>query len=715
MTTANAATAGRLLAWRRLAAIALIVACIGLPINHPAGYALLLASALLIFTGEVPSRWKLWAAAVAVVIAAVAGQVLLAPPRIEEGHNVFLVGAQKSGLEAGLPSDAYRLMADEFSAQYPPGRRRAGRPPEQPFAFSADGIFDRSLYSRRVSEIDFSDPVWLRLGFINDSRYNWDDSSDLRRLSRDPRFWMGFSRWQLLMPWFVMYQIPAAFTDGKLCWRGLVLWEEAGERFRALRQPDLACRILQPGDAGRRIFGVAIRPNSLAMTLQPPVSIHVRQWMQTIFMLAGVAGAIALLVRWRSRRLILPLALTGAALLVTAIDDASFIGGWRPYDAGDDGLVYESWGRQIAQYLLQGDIARALEGGEKVYYYGGPGLRYFRALERFIFGDTNFGYLSLILLLPFACLAVFRRFLPPRWALALIVVFMLIPVGGLFGSTFAHYAKWAARGFADPAAVTLFLCGLLPIVGFTRDGPSRRFWLAFGGALLLALAVFVRPNLAPVTGVLLGAAGLAALYQRQWTRLAGMCIGFTPIFSMALHNWYFGGVFVPFSSNATISQLLVMPPQAWALALWDLVRLHWDGEYLSRAAMQIARWLSGPAQLPALIPLHVLGIVVLADVVFRGKNFDPWLRVLATATLVQHLVSLCYAIGPRYFFLTWLLTLVVDVAWLQTRGLPLARHWMPGWYRRMAAHPVRTRIAGWLEWLQDISGPSGTERRASPA
>jgi hypothetical protein len=96
----------------------------------------------------------------------------------------------------------------------------------------------------------------------------------------------------------------------------------------------------------------------------------------------------------------------------------AFVGGLRPLDGGADGLYYQGAGRQIAQYLAAGDFAKALEGGEAVFYYGGPGLRYFRALEMFIFGDTNLGYLSLVLLLPVVAFALYRRFLPTRWALA---------------------------------------------------------------------------------------------------------------------------------------------------------------------------------------------------------------------------------------------------------------------------------------------------------
>jgi tryptophanyl-tRNA synthetase len=65
-----------------------------------------------------------------------------------------------------------------------------------------------------------------------------------------------------------------------------------------------------------------------------------------------------------------------------------------------------------------------------------------------------------------------------------------------------------------------------------------------GAGLLFALALWLRPNLAPGAAVLLGGAGLAALWRHEFGRLAGLCAGFLPVFGMALHNWVFGQVFV---------------------------------------------------------------------------------------------------------------------------------------------------------------------------
>jgi hypothetical protein len=477
------------------------------------------------------------------------------------------------------------------------------------------------------------------------------------------------------------------------------MWEGAGEQFSLW--PGEGCRTIEAADAGRRIVGIAIKPDTLAMRLTPPWPVWWLQFASGALALAAAGGLILALLRFKARRLVLPLILIGLGAAVIAIDDASFLGGVRPLDGGDDGLFYDGYGRLILQKLLTGDFYGVLEGGEKVFYYGGPGLRYFRALEHIGFGESYLGYLSLILLLPFLVLGLFRRFLPERWALALILLFIAVPIGMLFGTSFANYVKWSARGFADPAAYILFFAGILPIIGATSGGPNGKFTPAFLGALLLALGIFMKPIVAPAAAVLLGGAGLYALYLKQWPRLAGLCVGFLPVFSMALHNWYFGHVFVLFSANSADANLLVMPPSAYAAAVHELVTLHFSGGYVMRAFMQIADWLSGPSESYSTIPLNAAGVAILIYVVLRGRVFDPWLRLVGAAALAQHAVALFYnAASARYHYLTWFLTMLVAMVWLHEIGMGWLKRRYPDLSGRIANHPMSLWLASGLTRLQ---------------
>jgi hypothetical protein len=694
--------------WRKFAALVLGVAAVGLPVNNVADYALLVVLAVVIFSGEVRAEGRAWLTAAAIVAVAIAGQAWLAPPRIDEGHNVFL---PSPALERGLPADVYRHLAQEFDAQYPPAQRcdpknfgcwRNYGLPDAAFAFSADSVWHKTAMSRAASALDFSDPVWLRLGFINENRYNWSLPSDVDRAWRDRRFWMGMQRWHLTMPWFEMIRLPAAYVGGELCWRGEVMWESAAEHF-ALWRGD-GCRIIEPADAGRRVVGIAIKPATLAMRLTPPWPVWWLQFASGALVLAAAFALIASLVRIEARRTIVPFVLIGLAVVVIAVDDGSFLGGMRPFDGGDDGLFYDGVGRIILQKLLSGDIWGALEGGEKVFYYGGPGLRYFRALEHIAFGESYLGYLSLVLLMPFLVHRLFRRFLPEPWPLALTLLFIAIPLGMVFGTSFAHYVKWAARGFADPAAYILFIAGLVTVVGTNATGSSGKFIPALFGALLLALGIAMKPIVAPAAAVLLAGVGLSALVCKQWPRLAGLCIGFLPVLSMALHNWVFGHVFVLFSSNANLPEALVMPPSAYLAVAHELFTLNFGGGYAMRALTQVANWLSGPAESYATIPLNAAGVAILAYVVLRGRQFDPWLRLVGAAALAQHAVALFYnAAIARYHFLTWFLTLLVVMVFMREVGIGWLRRRYPGASERIANLRLSRQLASFLARLQKVS------------
>ncbi len=744
--------------WLKLAALVLVIAALGLPVNDLFRYALLVVATVVVVAGTVAARPAPWLCAIGAVALCVLGQILFPAPRIEEGHNVFLIDRAGGALEADLPRAAFRSMAAEFDAKYPPARRCAatqdgcwrGRGfPAQAFAFSADGILDHPAYSRRVTGIDFSDPVRLRLGFINELAYNWNSQvSDLSRAQRDRRSRAFLRPWTLTMPWFVMYRFPADFAGSALCWRGEVLWEGAGETFAPVTHADMQCRTLTSDDIGRRIFGVAIA-HDLAMRLDPIWHVRLRQLLEPGLALIASAAVLALLVRVRGRRLVLPFALIAATLLVALFNDASFIGGVRPFDSGDDGLVYDGYARDILRRLVAGDLAGALEGGERVFYFT-PGLRYLRAAEHIFFGETYLGYLSLILLLPFLVFALARRFLPLTWAIALTLMFAAIPVGVGFGSSLLQYVKWAARGFADPAAYALFLAGFVLLLGRLGQGPgdrsaadaqpstviagldpaihplrkkvftkamdprvkpagdeetnahhkrgheskklAYRFARAFGAGLLFALALTVRPNIAPAAGILLAGAGLMALWQRQFRRVAGLVLGFAAVLGMALHNWVYGGALVLFTTSAAHPVLLTMPPSAYLAALAELAHLDFAGEHVTRALRQIGGWLAGPSESVLMAPLNAAAIVILIRVIL-WKAADPWLRLTAAATLVQHGVALVYASSGRYYYLTWLLTVLVVAAWIHGEGLDLLRRRFPDFTQRIAKHPACLALA----------------------
>jgi hypothetical protein len=183
-----------------------------------------------------------------------------------------------------------------------------------------------------------------------------------------------------------------------------------------------------------------------------------------------------------------------------------------------------------------------------------------------------------------------------------------------------------------------------------------------------------------------------------------MFVGFLPVFSMALHNWVYGRVFVLFSTNSDHPYVLVMPPSAYAEIAHDLMRLDLNTEHFRRLVVQIADWLSGPAESRFTIPLNAAGVAILAYVVFRGRRFDPWLRLIGASALAQHVVALFYtAATARYHLLTWFLTMLVVVVWLQQVGVGRLKQRYPLLSERFAKHPWVRSLASGLDRLQRVS------------
>ena len=706
----------------RLAALLLVVANLGLPINELAAYALLVASALLILTGVPYAEPRRWVAAIVLTTVVVAAQVVWPVPRIDEGHNVFLPGASAA---QSLPADVLKVLDAQFDRQYPPDKRcadpgqgcwRPDRTAEADgYAFSADGIYQHPALSRSVTGIDFNDPAHLRLGVTNELTYGWPDhSSDLMRFDRDRRSLALFDRYRITLPLFVVYRFPAAFVGSRLCWQGTVLWERGGG-FDDLASPTTRCRDITSDDVGKRIYGVSILPDMrLGMTLVPGRTILLRRALAWGLTLAGVIGVVFLLVRIEPRRLALPAVLIALTLVLIVFIDAQFIGGFRPLDSGDDGLTYEGYARRIVRHLLSGDFAAAWQGEEYVYFFA-PGMRYVRVIEQFLFGDTFLGYLTMILAFPLIVHALFARFLTPRWALVLVLLFVATPLGALFGSSLFYYVVWASRGFADPLAFILLFAAIVLVVPprsgepvgsaeLRRSGEPPGVPRVFAAGLLFALATFCRPNLVLASGVMVAGAGVMWLWQRRLGHAVALGAGFCALAVSPLHNYVFGHVFVPFTTSVNLPQTLVMPPLDYVRAAGELLRLDFTGEHVRRAVIQLGHWLSGPQDWLATVPLNAFGIATLLRVGLFGGRFDPWLRLIALATLIQHGIGICYVNFVRYNLGTWLLTLLVATAWLQGEGLLVLEKRMPRWCETWRRNALVRRVAAGIDDLAGLLG-----------
>ncbi len=128
------------------------------------------------------------------------------------------------------------------------------------------------------------------------------------------------------------------------------------------------------------------------------------------------------------------------------------------------------FGHGMAEALAQGHIGEVLEGYEPVYG-GTPAMRYFRAAERIIFGDTNLGLTALISCLPLWVFLLVQRLCGARWAYISAFFFLFSPVSFSFGQ-YVVCGLWDTRnrwgaGFFSGAVLLMKM----------QPGPGRKGWL----------------------------------------------------------------------------------------------------------------------------------------------------------------------------------------------------------------------------------------------
>jgi hypothetical protein len=683
-----------------LAIVGLALLILGVPITDPWRFVLLVAAIMAVCFGQVRPWGARWRLALAITFGVIIANWLMPSPQIQEGHNVYIpVGASLEVFQDELPAQAQAIMKGLFDRTYfdnteglpgSPGWWQSsaftepGHFTDHAFALSSDALWQNPKYSRVVDTIDFRTQDEARIGAINLGQYNFYAARTKPRHQQPLKFKTDSRIDRNAMPHFVMAEINANLVGGQTCWRGDVLWEGTKDEFSLAHSDTSICRPLRDVDIGKRIFALAItRAQPLEFAVVPPVQLRLLLWTKDAIRVFGLLAVLGLLVSFdRFRRLLLPFAAALSTLITTTIICPPFLFGFHAEEGGNDGLVHESFGYHIARAVRDGNWTDALRGGERVYYFM-PGLRYFRALEDFLFGDTSYGVVLCTMFIPVFLYFFLRRLLPFRLSVALICLFLLTPLLERFG--FAHflYVKEMIKGFPEPLGYAAFLGGMALVARYVPTSvgpplPARMPTLLIG--LAFALSVAMRPNLAIAAALVLALLALWLFFGKRWRELAGVVFGFSPVLLLALHNWEFGGKFVPLTLTALIPATLQTPPSVYLGALHEVLQRNLVGPDLTQVVHQLGNWNHWSDFYRVVAVFVVLWIAV-------RRSTTPSMRALAVVALSLQAVLLFYIPSGRYSYLAWLLVFVILVATIREVFLPWVRINYPETWRRLSVLP----------------------------
>jgi hypothetical protein len=632
---------------------------------------LLLAGAVFVtIFGATKPGWRRVGVAAAILLLAITVKWTLPRADIAEAHNAFMVMGPGGPLERGLPPAVFRSWKAQFDALYPPAAepyveyswRAHASVPQSLFARSADAVWRTPKYTRQVDDIHFATLAEFRGGFVNDLRYN---------------FWNGeLSR--NVLPFYVMYELSQASVRSRLAWAGQAFWERADGGFDEVVHAGVTARAIEPADSGRRVYAAFFpqRDGERPFRLELAPALQYAGWFTTVLTIVSVVAIIGLIVRCHWVATLRVLTLFGVGyLLVTSAAGASLGRSYPPHRGGDDGLFYESVGREMAMLAGRGEIVEAMKGAEPIYWFT-PGTRYFRMIEKLVFGETNLLYGVLIAAIPVALFLLCRQLLNARKAWVITAVFVLMPVGNL---SFLQYIANGRLGYSEALGCGLFLAGLALLIHTQPPwgGTSRSLWLALAAGATLAASMIVRPNFA-LSVAWCGAASAWSSGRRGdgWAIVPLGC-GLALALWMPFHNWFYGGEFHLIARTEGL--WLALGIGDYAVAVRDVITGQTDSATAIRISQQLTSWLGGPAfadrrwLMPlawAVHALKLLALVVSMWVAARWVSGRSAVRarvgVMAVAALLAHVPMLFIWETPsRYAMLAWDLCLLVLVvhAW----------------------------------------------------
>lgn len=667
---------------RKIVCFGLITACIGLPVLNIFSFIIIFISALAIVNGAAKHSSKRLVAAILIAICIVLIKGILPHAAIQEGHNLFFTKESNETLEKDLPADVYDFMKQQFLKRYPLDKRNNAAFPgscwKQPvpnalFAYSADAALLKPKYSRIVDSVDFNDLTEFRGGFANDNEYNWFSASDVKRES---------------MPFFVMYELSPACVNSSLCWTGHVLWEGAAGHYEAIYHKDRACRNITKNDIGKKIFGVAInnkeqmsfwgrfgilrskvnaffsgkknivpaegnKETSLSMHLVLSPSLRISMIMKRILDILGALLIINLMIRIDRKRFLLACFMIALAAMIAYLYCPQLFGQYFIHEGGEDGMLHKTFAREILINAVSGNWLEALRGQEKVFW-NTPGFRYFRALEKLFFGDTDLGYLAVVLILPYVLFGFLTSFVSKRWAfwatiLFLFSVFLNSHAMEKIGFTYHIYVMVVRGGWPDTLAYTAFLGGLTLALRYVKIRDGSYIWYGFLAHFLFFVTVFMRPQFCFTALIAVLYFAVRLFREGRFKEVIYTWIGFVPVLFPLAHNYFFGGKLCLFTG--AVNMALIMPPSVYVDAFKELLAADFSGQNIVKVTLHL-KTMVGPWYRAIL-----LGAVIYLT--FLKRRVPSEMRMVAILCLSLHFVNLfIFAVYFRYVFLTWALTVI---------------------------------------------------------
>ena len=506
-------------------------------------------------------------------------------------------------------------------------------------AFSSDNLFYKSKFTRNVNSINFSSREELRIGQINTISYNLVFDRKLRRE----------------LPYYVLYEIPNLYKNSKICGKGNIYYAYDSNSLLENNIKNLEYQKLLSGECitlsknyqNFYLIGYSINQND---NLEIKLKKNIKYTALYLFNILSIVFFIFIFSKifffqkdlFEKKHIVFFMSLI-STLIFIFLKDPNILMGLRYFRGGADGLFHEFQAYEIIRNLYNNNLVESLRGGANIFYFM-PGLRYFIAFNKIIFGETSYGHLIVGLLLPVYLYKLISNIVSEKIAFYSIISFLFIPIFENMGFGHFNYIGQIIRNHAETLSITIIIFCLANIAN--KDFILKTNFLSiFTYSFLLALAAFCRPNFFPTT-ILIILYLIIFIYKERFYLIYAIILGYSFILFSILHNAYFGDKIILF----TQSNVHFVFNQAFQ----NLNINNYEQNFILH---QITKW-------NPLYNFHrILILLFISYYLIKFKN-TLFIYLLFTCLTVQHAVLLLTHPDSRYAYLAWLLTFLLFIYFL---------------------------------------------------
>ena len=551
--------------------------------------------------------------------------------KIEEKNNIFIPNKfNESKYLRYLNKDEYSILKDDFFISYNVEDRNCKINDDtcwrnlrvsDGISYNLNIFFKNKNYSRLITNINHNDLATIKINETNNLNLNFFKKNIFKRET---------------MPYFVNYKFPKFLDNSKICFKGKLIVNK-----KLIHQKYKKC--IKASHENNYLF---YNFNYLEIDLKKNFKSLIIEYfilLLNIFVIYIFFNNSTLSKKdFFNKVVVISLSIIAFLYFFYRRDD--FVIGYHALNGGMDGLLHESFGKDIFTNFANGNLIEALRGNEDVYYFM-PGMRYFLFLEKLLFGNNFYLIYLIMIFLPLSIYYFLNIFFKNNISLVITVLFLFLNIPHLgFGSSI--YYKSLLTLYPEGVMFFFLIIGIINIF-------NKNFLL---GALFLSFAIFLRPNFLLFVFLTFFIHLLILFRQNKIKDVIKLIIGISFVLLIPLHNYAFKkDNFYVLTSSSNINSNKV-------LSFNDYSNILYTKKISTSVVNHLKNFINtGINKKYVFLINFILLINLIIFFLFKINKFKIEEQIFLSSTIVQIFPSFFFINTGRFAIVVWFLIFISNL------------------------------------------------------